>query len=234
MRRIPILAAAALLAASACVARPKPAPVPPPAPPPPPAAPPFTASEVWTALPGVVLRGDSGAVTLPWTFMRLAVVRVDSAELVVRCMACRGFPVGRVPRDRVVYEVRTPLEARTLELADFALAVRDAARRRDIEALRKVMARDFVFSLEDQGAVLEAVAAWQGRRAGDLQRLPQLLDRGVVSAGGGGIWAAPPEFVTQPGYQDLRAGFRRGPGGWEFAFLVRPDVAEGLVHPTTP
>ncbi|MBV9111052.1 MAG: hypothetical protein JO306_16725 [Gemmatimonadetes bacterium] len=218
--------------AAACTPQPRIASAPVPAPPSAPATPPFTATEVWTAQPGVVLRGDSAATTLPWAFMRLAVVRVDSTELVVRCMVCRGFPVGRVPRDRIVYEVRSPVEAARLELGDFALAVRDAARRRDIEALRRVMSRDFTYSLEFPGGMLEAVAAWQGARARDLERLPGLLDRGVVSTGGGGIWAAPPEFVNQRGYQDLRAGFRRGPNGWEFAFLVRPEVAEGLVHPT--
>jgi hypothetical protein len=198
-----------------------------PAPAPPPAAaaePPFTALEVWAAEPGLVLRGDSGSVTLPYAFMRMAVLRVDSSELVVRCMACRGFPAGRVAKRAVVHQVRTPLEARQMGLADFALAVREAARRKDVEAIRRVMARDFVYSLELGEGVLETVAAWQGRRASDLERLPGLLDRGIVSTGGGGVWAAPPEFVTQRGYSDLRAGFRRGADGWEFIFLVRPEL----------
>ncbi len=224
MTRRPLRAAVLALLAVACTPPPRPA-APLPAPPPPaaPAEPPFTAPEVWTAEPGLMLRGDSGSVTLPWAFMRMAVLRVDSTELVVRCMACRGFPVGRVEKSRVVHQVRTPLEARQLGLADFALAVREAARRKDVEALRRVMARDFVFSLELGEGVLETLAAWQGRRAGDLERLPGLLDRGLVSTGGGGVWAAPPEFVTQRGYADLRAGFRRGPDGWEFIFLVRPE-----------
>src|SRR5205823_12448383 len=135
-----------------------------------------------------------------------------SAELVVRCLSCRGAPSGRVPRDRIVADVRTPAEAQKLELADFALAVRDAARRRDFDALRRVMSRDFVYSLDFPDGVLETIAAWQGRRAGDLQRLPLLLDRGLVSVGAG-IWAAPPEYATLRGYNDLRAGFRRGPNG---------------------
>jgi hypothetical protein len=231
MRRAIAVALAAALAAGGCTPQPRrPAPVPTPAPPPAPAEPPFTATEVWTAQPGVVLRGDSSSTTLPWAFMKLAVVRVDSTELVVRCMVCRGFPMGRVARERVVHEIRPLADARKLELSDFALAVRDAARRRDLEALRRVMSRDFVYSLDDSEGVLEAVAAWQGRRAGDIERLPALLDRGIVSTGGGGIWAAPPEFVNQRGYADLRAGFRRGRDGWEFIFLVRPEIAQGLVH----
>jgi len=186
---------------------------------------------VWTAQPGLVLRVEGGNVTLPWLFMRLQVLRVDSAELQVRCLTCRGEPTGMIPRASVVHEARAPADAAKLELADFALAVRAAALRRDYDALRAMMSRDFVYSLDDAEGVLEALARWQGRRADDLLRLPALLDRGIVSAGPGGVWAAPPEFVTQRGYNDLRAGFRRGPTGWQFIFLVRPAPAEGLVRP---
>jgi hypothetical protein len=226
-------AAAALCALAACTPPPRPVPAPPPPPPPPAPAgpPPFTATEVWTAQPGLVLRGDSGSVTLPWAFMRLQVLRVDSAELLVRCLVCRGAPTGLLSRAIVVHTPRPPAEAAQLDLADFALSVREAARLKDYEALRAMMSRDFVYSLDDAGGVLEAVGAWQGRRAGDLQRLPSLLDRGLVSAGPGGVWAAPPEYVTQRGYNDLRAGVRRGPHGWQFIFLVRPAPAEGLVRP---
>lgn len=197
---------------------------PPPPPAPPPGPPPFTATEVWTAQPGLVLRGDSASVTLPWAFMRLQVLRADSTELLVRCLVCRGAPTGMLPRASVVHEVRAPADAAKLELADFALAVREAARLRDYDALRALMSRDFVYSLDDAEGVLEALAAWQGRRTGDLQRLPSLLDRGILSAGASGVWAAPPEYVTQRGYNDLRAGFRRGPNGWQFIFLVRPGL----------
>jgi len=222
----------ALCALAACVPPPKPAPAPPPPPPPAPAGPPpFTATEVWTAEPGLVLRAEGGAVTLPWAFMRLQVLRVDSAELLVRCLVCRGAPTGMLPRASVVHEVLSPAYAARLELADFALAVREAARLRDYETLRAMMSRDFIYSLDDAEGVLEALAAWHGRRNGDLQRLPALLDRGIMSAGPGGVWAAPPEYVTQRGYNDLRAGFRRGRNGWEFIFLVRPAPLEGPVRP---
>jgi len=233
-RRVSRFAALGLLLLAACT---PPPPAPPPLPPPPPAPagpPPFTAAEVWSAEPGLVLRGDSGSVTLPWAFMRMAVLRVDSTGLLVRCMACRGFPAGRVERSRVVYEARTPLEARQLGLSDFALAVREAARRKDIEALRRVMARDFISDLEGPEGSGEAVAGWQGPRASDLERLPGLLDRGIVSTGGGGVWAAPPEFANQRGYADLRAGFRRGRDGWEFSFLVRSGLPAGPLRGLAP
>lgn len=229
------LAALAMLALAACTLAPPPRPAPAPAPPPaPPALPPFTATEVWNAEPGLVIGGDSGATTLPWAFMRMAVVRVDSTELVVRCMVCRGFPAGRVARSSVVSEVRTPLEARGLDLASFALAVRDAARRKDIPALQRVMSRDFVSTLDGPEGPGEAVAGWQGPRTDDLTRLPALLDRGLVSTGGGGVWAAPPEFANQRGYGDLRAGFRRGRDGWEFIFLMKTGASAGPLRGLAP
>ena len=234
MRRPARLAALALLVLAACTPPPRPAPPPAPAPAPPPGPPPFTAAEVWSAEPGLVLRGDSGSVTLPWAFMRLTVLRVDSAELLVRCMVCRGFPAGRVEKTRIVHEARAPLEARQLGLADFALAVREAARRKDIEALRRVMARDFTSTLDGPEGPGEAIAGWQGPRASELERLAALLDRGIVSTGGGGVWAAPPEFVNQRGYSDLRAGFRRGASGWEFAFLVRSALGGAPLRGLAP
>jgi len=220
------MAAVVLCAAAACVPPPRPVPAPPPEPAaaPPPGPPPFTATEVWTTQPGLVLRAESGPVTLPWAFMRLQVVRVDSTELTVRCLTCRGAPTGVIARASVIHAARPAAEAAQLELAEFALAVREAARLRDYAALRILMSRDFVYSLDDAEGVLEAVGAWQGRRTGDLERLPSLLDRGIMPVGAGGVWAAPPEYVTQRGYNDLRAGFRRGRNGWEFIFLVRPGV----------
>ncbi|CAA9326132.1 MAG: hypothetical protein AVDCRST_MAG89-1906, partial [uncultured Gemmatimonadetes bacterium] len=52
--------------------------------------------------------------------------------------------------------------AAEMELADFALAVRDAASRRDVPALRRAMSRDFVHTLGpiDPG-ILETLAAWE-------------------------------------------------------------------------
>ena len=215
----------ALTAAAACGGRraaPAPAPLPPPAPPPGP--PPFTATEVWTREPGVPLVSETATVPVPHTSMRLEVLRVDSARLLVRCPVCLGQPTGWVERARVVHEPLAPVDAARLELADFVLAVREAARRRDVAALRPVMSRDFVHSLEAGEGVLEALATWQRRYNADLDRLPALLDRGVVNVPGTQVWAAPPEYAAQLGYLDLRSGFRRGANGWEWIFLVRSGL----------
>jgi hypothetical protein len=231
-----------LLLAAACARpqppRPQPAPPPPPPPPPAPSPPPppvFSATQAWARQGGLALRADTpssapatAVALVPHAFMRLEILQADTphvTRLQVRCATCPGRPVGWVLKGEVVYESPPPLEqARRQELADFVLALRDAAIRRDIPALRQVMARDFVHSFEAGEGVLEAVHAWERHRGNDLVFLPALLDRGIVPVPSTSVWAAPPEFVSQPGYRELRAGFRRGPEGWEWLFLVRAGM----------
>ena len=96
-------------------------------------------------------------------------------------------------RARVAWEARPPAEARQGDLADFVVALRGAAVRQDWEALRSVMARDFVHTLGpiDMG-LLETFAAWEREQYRTLDRMPFILDRGVASVPGTTIWAAPP------------------------------------------
>jgi hypothetical protein len=219
------LSICALVLASACGGPPRPAPAPPPpAPPPPPPAPVFAPAEVWTRDAGAVIQGAGFTATVPLVFTRLEVLRVDSARLLVRCPRCPGQPIGHIDTARVAHTPTTPELAARMDLADFVLAVRDAARRRDIPALRSAMSRDFIHSLEGGEGVLEAVAAWQLRNHADVDRLPALLDRGVANVLGTAVWAAPPEYAQNLSFLDLRAGFRRGADGWEWIFLVRSGL----------
>jgi hypothetical protein len=156
--------------------------------------------------------------------MRLAVVQDAGDSLQVRCMVCPGLPVGWTDRVRLAWIPLAPADARGGDLADFVLAVREAARRRDMPALQAAMARNFVHALDGREGVLAAVADLSGRRAGDLARIPGLLDRGVVAVPGTRVWAAPPEFATVPGYADLRTGFMRGEAGWEWTFILRTGL----------
>lgn len=206
----------------------RPAPVPPPPPPvapqvQPPAPPPIVQFQsVWTRDAGSQLRTEAGGVTLPFVFMRLEVLRADTTDLLVRCVHCPGNPEGWIGRENVVHWVRSPAAAARLDLAEFVLAVREAAAQRDFEALRPVMSRDFVHSLGplDMG-LLETFAAWEREAYRTLDRMPFVLDRGVATVVGTPIWAAPPEYASELAFGDLRAGFRRGPAGWEWIFLVR-------------
>ena len=228
MRRAAVLSLLCLLAACGAPAR-RPAPVlPPPVAPPPapavqPAPPPIVQFQsVWTRDAGSQLRTDAGTVPLPYVFMRLEVLRADTTDLLVRCVHCPGAEEGWIGREHVVHApLRTEAAAR-LDLAEFVLAVRQAASQRDVDALRAVMARDFVHSLGplDMG-LLETFAAWEREAYRTLDRMPFVLDRGVATVTGTPVWAAPPEYASQQGYGDLRAGFRRGPQGWEWIFLVR-------------
>ena len=226
MRRAAVLLLLSVLTACGAPAR-RPAPVAPPPPAPqaelPPPPPPIVQFQsVWTRDAGAVLRTETGSVALPYVFMRLEVLRADTTDLLARCIHCPGVPEGWIGRESVVYHPRTPRDAARLDLGDFVLAVRHAAAQRDVEALRAVMARDFVHTLGpvDQG-LLETFAAWEREAYRTLDRMPFVLDRGVATVPGTTVWAAPPDFATQQGYNDLRAGFRRGPQGWEWLFLVR-------------
>jgi hypothetical protein len=226
MPRIPLV----LLALAACAAPAPPPPAPPPAAEPAPAAdpgPPLVAvgSSVWNRDPGAELRGETEMAVLPYLFLRLEVLEADSTELRVRCVHCPGAPEGWIARERVVHHPAEPRHAALLDLADFVLAVRDAALRRDLDALRPVMARDFSHQLGPvEPGLLETLAAWEREGYRTLDRLPFLLDRGVAALPRSPVWAAPPEHTTTLLYRDLRAGFRRGPDGWEWVFLVRDGL----------
>jgi len=223
-RRLAVLLLAALAACGGPPRRPSAPPAAPPPPAAPAAPPPFNPSEVWTRQPGLALRSDSGTTVLPYIFMRLQVLRIDSTAVLVRCQVCRGQPTGWIDTARVVHTPRPPRESARMELADFALTVRDAAIRRDYETLRVAMAPDFIHTLNGVEGTLEAIGAWRRDRAVDLQRLPYLLDRGIATVPTTPVWAAPPEYATQRNYADLRAGFRQGRDGWEWLFLVRAEL----------
>ena len=212
---VPLLASALLTGCGGRVA-------PPVAPAPAPAEAPFPYADVWTRHGGVVLQRDSAGVTLPYASMRLQVLRVDSADLLlVRCIVCPVPVDGRVRRGEVLYEPRSPSAAATDSLAEFVLAIREAARRHDVPALRAVMAPGFVHATDGPDGVLSAVHAWEDMAFRTLDRVPGLLDRGVAPVPEAELWAAPPAFVTQTGYQQLRAGFRRVGGRWQWVFLVQ-------------
>jgi hypothetical protein len=216
-----------LVLAAGCLPPRAPAPPAPPAPAPVPAAdpgppPPAVGASVWNRDPGVQLRGDAGGATLPFLFMRLEVLEAEGAALRVRCVHCAEAAEGWIDAARVVHHPLPPGEAARRYLADFLLAVRHAAVHRDVEALRPVMSREFSHQLGPvEPGLLETFAAWEREGFASLDRLPSLLDRGVASVAGTAVWAAPPEHATLRGYADLRAGFRRGAGGWEWTFLVR-------------
>ena len=232
MRRLAVLTLLALLAAcggSRPPARVAPVVLPPPPPeidtmPPPP--PPIVANQsVWTRDAGILLRGETSGVTMPFVFMRLEVLRADTADLLVRCVHCAGAPQGWVSRESVVHYVSPRADPRKLELADLVLAVREAASQRNVEAMRRVMSREFVHTLGPlEMGLLETFAAWEREGYRTVDRLPFILDRGVATVPGTPVWAAPPEYASQLGYQDVRAGFRRGADGWEWIFLVRDGM----------
>lgn len=208
---------------AACAAPPPPPRVAPPPPAPPPPAPDAPPTVVWTREPGLALIGP-GPASVPFVATRLDVLEVRPDSFLVRCAGCAGGPSGWVPRAKVAWQQRAPADARHGDLAEFIVSLRGAAVRREWEAMRSVMARTFVHSINGPDGTLEAIGAWRAHRAADLARLPALIDRGAVLVPGTNVWAAPPEFANVRGYADLRAGFIRGAAGWEWVFLVRNEI----------
>lgn len=198
-------------------------------PPPPPPAPAaagydFPHDTVWTARPEAALRVDSATtIALPHPLTALVVLAADSAGLHVRCLACERNDEGRVGWGSVIFESAAPPDRVRGPLAEFALAVRSAAARRDIDALRQVMSPEFTFAFIGPQGREEAIAAWVDEGYATLDVLPALLDRGLATRDQL-LWAAPPAHLLEIGYRGLRAGFRRNAAGeWEWLFLVRGE-----------
>ncbi len=200
------------------------APPPPPPPPPPvvevePVAPPFPHPFVWTMRTDQPIRTESGEVVVPYLFSRLEVLGNDSLGLRVRCSFCPVPVEGWVSPEQVVYEPTTPDLAAHRGLAEFLLAVRDAAARRDLEALQPVMVRNFIAAFDGAEGPEDAITRWRWEGFRSLDQLPALLDRGV-STRDRRIWAAPPQYLNELNYRELRAGFWRAGDRWEWLFLV--------------
>lgn len=194
-----------------------------PEPPPPPPPPAFTHQLVWTARPNVPLHTDAGVVTIRHPLVRFDVLEADTLGLRVRCARCDAALEGWISLQEVIYTARSPSEARHGTLAEFALAVREAALYRNLAALQPVMSRDFTFSFGGGGGPLDAIGRWEWEGFRSLSQLPALLDRGLATRDSV-IWSAPPEFVTDENYHGLRAGFRHSvERGWEWIYLVRGD-----------
>lgn len=168
---------------------------------------------------------DSAAIALPYPFTRLDVTGSDSlGHFIVTCTYCPQPVSGSVRPDDVVYEVHAPAEAATGSLAEFALAIRDAAAWRRIDSLSVVMVEDFTFGLSSQRDRGIALIAWERESYRNLDQVPRLLDAGLVQIGKD-FWVAPEPYALQPGYQGLRLGFERNAstGRWEWLFLVKGD-----------
>ena len=217
MRRIAVLLSTVLLAAGCTARRPAPAPAAPePEAPPVPA---FAHDTVWTADVQTVLRTTDGRTLTPAPFTRLDVLGTDSLGVRVRCAGCAEPVEAYVDTLQVIHQVRAPAEAAGGTLAEFALAVRAATQRRDVEALLPVMAVGFTYSLTRPMSRVDAIAEWRREDLALLGRVPALLDRGLATRDGR-TWTAPPDFVTDRAYRGPRTGFQRVDGRWQWMFFV--------------
>src|SRR5690606_36561942 len=108
------------------------------------------------------------------------VVGRDPTGLLVQCRHCEGMPIGYVADEDVVYDPLPPEVAAWGSLADFALAIREAAANRDLDALRTVMAFDFSSSLVGPQHPDAAFAVWRNEQFASLDRVPSLLAQGLA------------------------------------------------------
>lgn len=180
----------------------------------------------WTERPDVEVLADSVTYTLPRPFTRLDVGGRDSTGMLrVTCAYCAAAVAGLVREGDVIWEAVAPAEAADGPLAEFALAIRDAAAWRRIDSLTPIMASDFTFGFSAQRDRGVTMTAWAWENFRNLDQVPRLLDEGLVEIDED-FWVAPAEYAERPGYQGLRLGFRRNgeTERWEWLFLVRGEL----------
>jgi hypothetical protein len=174
----------------------------------------------WTLSSGADLRASDGEpLPAPRPFTRVEVIGVDSLGLRVRCEGCGGVEAYADP-ERLLFEAPPPGVAAWGTLEEFALAIRDAAARRDLESLRPVMSPEFSHGFIGVQTPESAFATWIAEDFATLDAVPALLDGGLASRDGR-IWSAPPAFVEELGFRGLRIGFRQSGGRWEWIYLIR-------------
>lgn len=176
---------------------------------------------VWAAGDSVALEVAGSAAIALDPFTRLEAVALEGDRLRVRCEVCATPSFGTVEIDQVLAQPLYPQPASYAELSAFALAVRSAAERRDLRALRSVMAPDFTYSFIGPQTRDAALEVWRAEGFQALDAVPALLDGGLGSTEGR-IWSAPREYRTDLAYRGYRVGFRRNEvGRWEWLYLIR-------------
>jgi hypothetical protein len=183
---------------------------------------------VWTARDGIAFlqEGREGTVVLR-QFTRLEVIRREGGGWRVRCAVCVEPVEGIVSDKDIVHMAYPPEIAAWGSLAEFALAVRNAAEEERLDLLAPVMVGDFTQSLVGPQTPPMAFEVWRSENFATLSQLPGLLDQGL-STRDTMLWTAPPAFTESLYYRGPRAGFRRRPDGrWEWLFLIAGLLPNG-------
>jgi hypothetical protein len=123
--------------------------------------------------------------------------------------------VPRVPLDRIA------------DWNTFYRELRAAVARRDREALKGCMVKNFLFTLEpvsDPDRRDAAFREWDRPQVRGWSQIERVLARGsrwdpLVPT----LKVAPPEWVTDPRYMDYRVGFERQSGVWRWVWTMRGE-----------
>jgi hypothetical protein len=107
----------------------------------------------------------------------------------------------------------------------FIREFRQAVTRRDRTALRLMMAKSFLFSLEDEyegDARDAAFRKWDDPKVKGWQELDRALAKGIrPDPEVPGLLVCPPEWITQHDtYMGYRAGFDRRDGHWRWVWFL--------------
>jgi hypothetical protein len=107
----------------------------------------------------------------------------------------------------------------------FIREFRRAVARRDRTALKQIMPKTFLFSLEDEysgDARDAAFRKWDEPRVKGWQALDRILAKGCcVDPEVPGLMVSPPQWITDNRhYMDYRAGFDRRDGYWRWVWFL--------------
>jgi hypothetical protein len=110
----------------------------------------------------------------------------------------------------------------------FIREFRRAVARRDRTALKQIMPKTFLFSLEDDysgDARDAAFRKWDDPRVRGWQALDRILAKGsCVDPEVPGLMVSPPQWITDNRhYMDYRAGFDRRDGYWRWVWFLEGE-----------
>jgi hypothetical protein len=140
-----------------------------------------------------------------------------------------AFPRPGLAAPRTKLASRPVVKTVSLDsIADWDSFIREfrrAVARRDRTALKQIMPKTFLFSLEDEfegDARDAAFRKWDNPRVKGWQALDRVLARGVCpDPEVPGLMVCPPQWITENRtYMDYRAGFDRRDGYWRWVWFL--------------
>jgi hypothetical protein len=179
---------------------------------------------------GYASEWDAGAVPAP---LKGAAIpswlkgRVDALYVAIY-KRLKGYAVPLEDEVAAPVEPEAPLEDLAgfgpipEDAAEAVRAVRRAAAKRDVAALRTLIADDITWSFGAAPGADGAIAMWQADGT-QLEAMVKVLDGGCRLDEAGAQVTCPPAYTESPGYLGHRAGFEKRGQAWKLTFFVSGD-----------